>query len=127
MIQIGSSVNIVDNCGGKKAYCIRVFGGSRKRYAIRGDLILVAIRTLRKRRRVLSKVKKGELYTALIIRSKSFSSHFSGDTSFFLENSVILFNKQNKVLGTRIFGPIPKDFRSTKYMRLISMSSGIIL
>jgi large subunit ribosomal protein L14 len=126
MIQIGSFVNIIDNSGGKKAYCIRVIGGYKKRYALLGDTILVAIYALRKKRKALSKVKKGEMYKALIVRTKSSVSHFSADTSFFLENSVILFNKQNKVLGTRIFGSITKSFRSTKYMRLISMSSGVI-
>ena len=66
------------------------------------------------------------MYKALIVRTKSKISQFSADSSSFLENSVILFNKQNKILGTRIFGSITKSFRYTKYMRLISMSSGII-
>lgn len=126
MIQIGTSVNIIDNSGGKKAYCIRIVGGSKKRYAFLGDLILVAIQSLRKRRRALSKVKKGELYTALIVRTKSKNVYSSTDTFYFLQNSVILFNKQNKFLGTRIFGPMIQTFRYTKYMRLISMSSGIL-
>ena len=110
MIQVGTSVNIIDNSGGKKAYCIRIIGGSKKRYACLGDCILIAVQALRKRRRALSKVKKGELYRALIVRVKSKGLNSLSDKSYFLENSVILLNKQNKFLGTRVFGPIKNIF-----------------
>jgi large subunit ribosomal protein L14 len=126
MIQIGTNLNVIDNCGAKKAYCIKIVKGFKKRYAFLGDIILVAIKTIRKRRKVLSKVKKGEMYRALIVRTKSKNSYPFQDQLSFLENSVILFNKQNKFMGTRIFGSIAKKFRYTKYMRLLFMSGGFI-
>jgi large subunit ribosomal protein L14 len=127
MIQIGTVLNIVDNSGGKRACCIRIINGSKNRYAFLGDLILVSIKSLRKRRRALSKVKKGEIHKALIIRTKFKSGHSFADRYSFLENAIILFNKQNKFLGNRIFGSVIKNFRYSKYMRLISMSSGVTL
>lgn len=126
MIQIGTSLSIIDNSGGKKAYCIRIIKGYKKRYAFLGDLILVAIQSLRKRRRALSKVKKSELYYAVIVRTKTRVLGRCHDNFYFLENSIVLLNKQNKYIGTRVFGPITKSFRYSKYARLISMSSGLI-
>ena len=126
MIQIGTHLNVIDNCGAKKVYCIKIIKGFKKRYAFLGDLILVAIKAIRKRRKLLSKVKKGEIYRALIIRTKSKNFYTFSDNFSFFTNSVILFNKQNKFIGTRIFGAIPKKFRYTKYMRLLFMSSGFI-
>lgn len=126
MIQTGTTLNVIDNSGAKKAYCIKIRQGYKKRYAAIGDIILVAIKTLRKKRRSLSKVKKGEMYHALIIRTKTPKAYPFFDNFNFLENAVILFTKQNKFLGTRIFGSIIKQFRYTKYMRLLSMSSGFI-
>ena len=126
MIQIGTTLNVIDNSGAKKAYCIKIIQGYKKRYAKLGDIILVSIKMLRKKRRSLSKVKKGEMYRALIVRTKSKNPILSSDNFYFLENSIILFTKQNKFLGTRVFGAISKNFRYTKYMRLIAMSSGFI-
>jgi len=126
MIQSGTYLNVIDNSGAKKAYCIKIIQGYKKRYARLGEIILVVIKTLRKRRRLLSKVKKGELYRALIVRTKTKSTHPVSDNFYFLENAVILFTKQNKILGTRIFGSISSNFRYTKYMRLISISGGIV-
>jgi len=126
MIQIGTTLNVIDNSGAKKAYCIKIIQGYKKRYARLGEIILVVIKTLRKRRRLLSKVKKGELYRALIVRTKTKNKHLVSDNFYFLENAVILFTKQNKILGTRIFGSISNNFRYTKYMRLISISGGIV-
>ena len=125
MIQVGTVLNVIDNCGAKKAYCIRILENSKKRYAKTGDLVLVVIKTLRKKRRSSSKVKKGEIFTALVVRTKKKVSFSFSDDFSFLENSIILLNKQHKFIGTRIFGPIPKSFRSTKYMRIFSLSSGV--
>jgi large subunit ribosomal protein L14 len=124
MVQVGSTVNVIDNCGAKKAYCIRIIQNSKKKSAHIGDLILVVVKALRKKRRSFSKVKKGEIYTALIVRTKKKMGYPFSDEFFSLENSVVLLNKQQKFVGTRIFGPIPKIFRSTKYMRIFSLSSG---
>lgn len=126
MIQVGTNINVIDNCGAKKAYCVKVMKGYKQRCATLGDIILVAIKTIRKRRKVSSKVKKGELYQALIVRTKVKNLYQYNDQFSFCENSVIIFNKQNKFLGTRVFGAIPKKFRYTKYMRLLFMSGGFI-
>lgn len=70
MIQMGSSLNVVDNCGAKKAYCIKVMKGFKKKYAFLGEIILIVVRSLRKRRRKLAKVKKGEIYKGLVVRTR---------------------------------------------------------
>jgi len=126
MIQIGTTLNVIDNSGAKKAYCIKIVQGHQKRYAHLGEIILVVIKALRKRRRSLSKVKKGELYRGLIVRTKVKNSYAFSDTFCFLENAIILLTKQNKFLGTRVFGSIINTFRYTKYMRLISISGGTV-
>lgn len=122
---MGTKLNVVDNCGAKKVYCIKVMKGFKKRYAFLGDIILVAVKSIRKRRRKLVKVKTGEIYRALIVRTKSKTSFLSSDQFFFHENSVILFNKQNKIIGTRIFGGLPITLRYTKYLRILFLSNGI--
>jgi len=124
MIQVGTALNVIDNSGAKKVYCIKIIKGFKNRYAFLGDVILVAVKKLRKRRKALSKVKKGEIYKALIVRIKTKSFFPTADSVSCKENSVILFNKQNKFIGTRVFGSILKYFRYTKYMRLIFMSNG---
>lgn len=125
MIQVGTVLNVIDNCGAKKVSCIKVMKGFKKRYAFIGEVILVSIKKLRKRRKALSKVKKGEIYKALIVRLKTKSFEGNQDGLSSIENSVVLFTKQNKFIGTRIFGSIVKFFRYTKYMRLIFMSNGL--
>ena len=124
MIQVGSILNVIDNSGAKKVSCIKVIKGFKKRYAFLGDNILVSVKKLRKRRKALSKVKKGEIYQALIVRLKTKSFSKTCDGVSCIENSVVLLNKQNKFIGTRVFGSILKFFRYTKYMRLIFMSNG---
>lgn len=126
MIQVGTVLNVADNSGAKKAYCIRIINASKKRYGSIGDSILVVVKSLRKKRRASSKVKKGEIYPALIVRTKKGVSFKSSDNFFFLENSVILLNKQQKFIGTRIFGCLPKFFRFTKHMRVLSLCLGIV-
>lgn len=123
MVQVGTILNVVDNCGAKKAYCIRVVN---KTSASIGDLVLVVIKTLRKKRKISSKVKKGDLYFALIVRTKIQKLHAFSDSFYFLENSIVLLNKQHKILSTRIFGCLPKSFRSTKYMKILALSGGTI-
>jgi len=126
MIQSGTYLNIVDNSGTKVACCIKVMTGYKRRYASTGDLIIISVKSLRSKRKAFSKTKKGEVYKALVIRTKVGQKFFSGDNLKFLENSAIILNKQNKILGTRIFGLIPKTFRYTKYLKIISLSSGLI-
>ena len=121
MIQVGTVLNVSDNSGARKVYCIRVLNGSRKKYARLGNLILVVVKSLRKKRKSLSKVKKGDIFCALIVRTRMKSISKFSDSFSFLENSVVLLTGQNKFVGTRILGSLPKNFRITSYMRLLSL------
>jgi large subunit ribosomal protein L14 len=129
MIQKGTFLNVSDNSGAKKVCCLHIYK-SRGNCAKIGDLILVSIKALRSSKRSKSKVKKGEIYKALIIRTKYFinkpriinSCGFIG----FSENSVVLLDKKNKTVGTRLMGPVLKQFKFTKYSRIISISSCLI-
>ena len=125
MIQNGTFLRVIDNSGSRIAACFKIIKGKKKRYAKMGDLILVSIKKLRSKRRLTSKTKKGEIYTALIVRTNSIKKHFCGNDVNFFENSIILINKKNKFVGTRIFGSVPKFFRFTKFLKIISISSGI--
>ena len=126
MIQVGTVLNVSDNSGARKVYCIRVLNGSRKKYARLGNLILVVVKSLRKKRKSLSKVKKGDIFCALIVRTRMKSISKFSDSFSFLENSVVLLTGQNKFVGTRILGSLPKNFRVTSYMRLLSLCGGSV-
>jgi large subunit ribosomal protein L14 len=126
MIQKGTFLNIIDNSGAKFGICIHVYSGYKSRYAGIGSTILVSIKTLRSKRRVSSKIKKGEMYKALIVRTKKPLNTFSGGSISFLDNSIILLNKQNKFIGTKVFGSIPKSFRYSKFLRIASLSAGLV-
>ena len=126
MIQNGTFLNVVDNTGAKRVCCIKVTKGYRKRYAFVGDVIVVSVKTIRHKKKRISKIKKGDVTKALVVRTK-----FSGKQPFcesisFNENAVILLNKQHKLLGTRIFGSISKYFRYTQFLKTITLSSGVI-
>jgi large subunit ribosomal protein L14 len=126
MIQSGTYLKVVDNTGAKIVACLKVQGGYRKRYASVGDIILVSIKTLRSKRRESVKVKKGEMYKALILRVKANSPFFCGDSTVNPSMpSVVLLNKNNKLVGTRIFGSISRDFKCSKYLKIFSLSSGM--
>lgn len=122
---MGTSLNVLDNSGARNALCIKVFPGYKRRYANIGDIILVSIKMLRSKRRDSLKVKKGELYRALVIKVKVPIKKFSGDSFFYVGNSsVVLLNKQNKFIGTRILSSVSKIFRFTKYLKILSISLG---
>lgn len=126
MIQSGTLLYNIDNSGARKVICIKVLGGYRRRYAKLGDKILVSIQSLRAKRRITSKVLKGELHSALIVKTKIFGFNFLGNCKKFRTNSVILLNKNNKLLGTRIFGGLSKLFRYTRFLKILFVSSGIL-
>ena len=126
MIQHGTFVNIVDNSGAKTALCIKVSSGFSRRYASIGDIIVVSIKSLRTKRRLVSKAKKGEIYKAVIVRTKVGKQYFSGNKLSFFENSAVLLVKQKKFLGTKIFGAIPQSFRYTKFLKVVSLSAGLV-
>jgi len=126
MIQNGTYLKVVDNSGAKDVCCIKVSKGYKKRYSFIGDIIVVSVKTLRKRRRLTSKVKKGDVTKALIVRTRSITKSKLNEQTSFMENSVILITKQKKLIGTRVFGAIPKSFRYTKFLRLASLCAGTV-
>ena len=125
MIQKGTFLKVIDNSGAKNVCCIRIVSNQKYRYAYTGDILLVSVKKLRAKRRFASKVKKGQLIRALVVRTKKKSSYFSGDNLSFFENSVILLKKNNKLIGTRIFGLLPRSLRYSQYMRLLALCAGI--
>lgn len=126
MIQKGTYLNITDNSGGKIALCIYNVTHPKCRYAFIGDLLLVSIKKLRIKRRYASKIKKGALVYGLVIRTKVFKNIYFGDKVKFYENSIILFYRKTfNLIGTKIFGLLPRLFRYTQYTKLLSVSAGI--
>ena len=125
MIQKGTFLKVIDNSGAKSVCCVRIVSNKKSRYAYVGDILLVSVKKLRAKRRFTSKVKKGQLMRALVVRIKKKNSYFSGDGLFFFENSVILLKKNNKLFGTRIFGLLPRSLRYSQYMRFLSLCVGV--
>jgi len=126
MILKTSVLNVIDNSGAKKLYCIKVLNGYRKRYGLPGDLIIGSIKSIRFKKKKVLKVKKGDVVTGLIIRCRSFLSNYSVDKLAFFENACILLTTKKKLIGTRIFGASPKFLRYSKFFRLLSICSGFI-
>ena len=126
MIQTQTILKVTDNSGAKTVRCIKVLGGFKKKYAKLGDIVLISIQQLRNKVKKNSKVKKGEVYKALILRTKTKYKKKNGFQIYFNENSVTLLNKQENPIGTRIIGPLPKFFRKKKFQKFISISSGLI-
>lgn len=124
MIQQKTILKVVDNSGAKTVRCIKVLGGFKKKYAFVGDILIVSIQKLRNKYKKSSKVLKGEILKALVIRTKTL---FSKTSLFSLcENSVILINKQGNPLGTRVIGPLTKTFMKKKFSKFIVLSAGLI-
>ncbi len=126
MIQQQTILKVSDNSGAKTVKCIRVLNGFKKKYAKLGDSIIVSVQQLRNKSKNTSKVKKGEVYKALIIRTKVPYNKKDGSQMWFGENSVVLVNKQDNPISTRIIGPLPKLFKKKFFQKFISMSSGLI-
>lgn len=124
MIQKGTFLKVIDNSGAKNVCCIRIVSNQKFRYAYTGDILLVSVKKLRAKRRFASKVKKGQLLHALVVRTKQKNSYFFGDNLSFFENSVVLLKKNNKLVGTRIFGLMPRSLRYSQYMRLLAVCAG---
>ena len=126
MIQQQTVLKVSDNSGAKSVKCIKVLGGFKKRYAKLGNVIVVSIKELRNKSRKTSKVKKGEVYKALIIKTKTKQISKDGSAIFFDNNSVSLINAQGKPLATRIIGPVPKKLKKGKYSKFASISLGTV-
>lgn len=126
MIQQQTILKVADNSGAKTVKCIKVLQGFKKKHAKIGDLIVISVQTLRNKSKEISKVKKREVYKGLIIRTKKFYRKKNFELIKFEENSIVLINKQNLPVGTRIIGVIPKQLKKKKFQKLISISSGFI-
>lgn len=126
MIQQQTILKVSDNSGAKSAKCIKVLGGFKKRFAKLGNVIVVSIKELRNKSRRTSKVKKGEVYKALIIKTKAKQTRKDGSVLFFDNNSISLMNTQGKPLATRIVGPVPKKLKKGKYSKFANISLGTV-
>lgn len=122
MIQQETTLNVADNSGAKLVSCIRVLGGTRRRYVGVGDLIVVAI----KEALPDSKVKKGEVAKAVIVRTKKELPRPDGSLIRFDENAAVLVNQYGEPIGTRIFGPVARELRAKRYMKIISLAPEVL-
>ena len=122
MIQTESQLLVADNSGAKLIQCIKVIGGSKRRYARIGDIIIVSIKDAIPR----SKVKKGEVQRAVIVRTKKPLIREDGSSIKFDSNSAVLLDKSNEPIGTRIFGPVTRELRSRGQMKIISLAPEVL-
>ncbi len=126
MIQQQTVLKVTDNSGAKHVKCIKVLGGFKRKFAKLGNVIVVSVKSLRNKSKLTSKVKKGEIYKALIIKTKKKKMNKDGSHIFFNNNSVSLINKQNKPLASRILGPVSKSLRKSKFSKFSNIAAGTI-
>ena len=122
MIQTQSYLEVADNSGARRVICIKVLGGSKRRYARVGDLIKVTVKEAIPR----GKVKKGQVITAVVVRTKKGVRRPDGSLVKFDENAAVLLNNQDAPIGTRIFGPVTRELRGEKFMKIISLAPEVI-
>jgi large subunit ribosomal protein L14 len=122
MIQMRTILEVADNSGAKRVQCIKVLGGSRRRYAELGDVIVVSI----KEAMAGAKVKKGEVAQAVVVRIRHQTPRADGSYIRFDENSAVLINKEREPIGTRIFGPVARELRAKKFMKIISLAPEVL-
>jgi large subunit ribosomal protein L14 len=122
MIQMQTFLNVADNSGAKKVYCIKVLGGSKKRYARVGDIIVVSVKEAIPN----SKVKKGDVLKAVVVRTKKEIGRSDGSYLRFDDNSAVLINDMLEPLGTRIFGPVARELRAKQFMKIVSLAPEVL-
>lgn len=122
MIQMTSVLNSADNTGAKKLFCIKVLGGTRRKYATIGDIIVVAVKEALPN----TKVKKGDVKKGVIVRTKKEVRRTDGSYIRFDENAIVLIDNNNEPLGTRIFGPVARELRAKKFMKIISLAPEVL-
>ena len=122
MIQSESRMSVADNSGAKEVLCIKVLGGSKRRYAGVGDVVVVTIKDAIPR----GKVKKGDVHKAVIVRTKAPIRRPDGMQIAFDRNAVVLIDKQGEPIGSRIFGPVTRELRSDGYMKIISLAPEVL-
>lgn len=123
---MGSYLNVIDNSGAKDICCIKVAKGYRRRYAAVGDVITASVKNIRKKKRLTAKVQKGDVIKALIVRTRAPIKSKMNEQFTFFENCAVLMTKQNKLVGTRIFGGVPKKFKKSKFLRVASLCAGLV-
>ena len=122
MIQMRTVLAVADNSGARRVMCIKVLGGSRRRYASLGDTIVVSVKEAIPE----AKVKKGDVKRAVIVRVKKETRRPDGSYIKFDENSAVLLNEQGEPIGTRIFGPVARELRARKFMKIVSLAPEVI-
>ena len=122
MIQELTYLNVADNSGAKTVMCIRVLGGSKKRYAKVGDVIKVSIKEATPK----GKVNKGDVADAVVVRTKSKIRRNDGSAIRFDENAVVLINPQKQPIGTRVFGPVSRELRTEAFMKIVSLAQEVL-
>jgi large subunit ribosomal protein L14 len=122
MIQPETRLTVADNSGAKQVYCIKVLGGSRRRYASLGDIIVVSV----KEALPGSKVKKGDKYKAVVVRTAKEVGRQDGSFIKFDDNSAVLINNAREPIGTRIFGPVARELRARRFMKIVSLAPEVI-
>ena len=122
MIQMQTNLDVADNSGAKKVQCIKVLGGAKRKYASVGDIIVVSIKDAIPRGRV----KKGDVRRAVIVRTAKEIRRNDGSAIRFDKNAAVLINKQLEPIGTRIFGPVTRELRAKKFMKIISLAPEVL-
>lgn len=122
MIQMRTVLGVADNSGARQVMCIKVLGGTKRRYASLGDVIVVSIREAIPE----AKVKKGDVKRAVIVRVKKETRRPDGSYIKFDENSAVLINEQGEPIGTRIFGPVARELRAKKFMKIVSLAPEVL-
>jgi large subunit ribosomal protein L14 len=122
MIQTQTYLDVADNSGARRVMCIKVLGGSKRRYAHVGDLIKVTVKEAIPR----GKVKKGQVMNAVVVRTKKGVRRSDGSLIKFDDNAAVLLNAQNAPIGTRIFGPVTRELRSEQFMKIVSLAPEVL-
>jgi large subunit ribosomal protein L14 len=122
MIQMQSNLDVADNSGARRVMCIKVLGGSKRKYASVGDIIVVSVKEAIPRGRV----KKGDVLKAVIVRTAKDIMRPDGSVIRFDRNAAVLVNKDGELIGTRIFGPVPRELRARNHMKIISLAPEVL-
>jgi large subunit ribosomal protein L14 len=122
MIQMESVLDVADNSGAKQVKCIKVLGGSKRKYARLGDIIVVAVRDASPN----GKVKKGDIARAVVVRTTKEMRRVDGSYIRFDTNSAVLINKENEPIGSRIFGPVARELRARRFMKIVSLAPEVL-
>ena len=122
MIQMQTNLDVADNSGARRVQCIKVLGGSKRKYATVGDIIVVSVKEAIPRGRV----KKGDVHQAVIVRTAKEIRRPDGSAIRFDRNAAVLINKQQEPIGTRIFGPVVRELRGRRFMKIISLAPEVI-